>query len=353
MQPISNTHLALVSLVFFSFIFSLLINYILLKFARTLGIRNKSSVEVRWDPNHKPSLGGISFYLNFLFSFIFFVLIDPDFGSIKWVIFGFTLSASLAFLMGLSDDAFNTQPLLKLITQIVCALILVYSGVYIHLFDNPLVNYSITVFWVIAMMNSFNLLDNMDGITGVISLCISIFFAIICISLKQAHSHFAIFNVSLAGAILGFLFYNFHPSKMYMGDSGSQFIGLFLAAIGIEICWNNQSLYSVDYALAENISLAMLVFILPITDTTTVFINRISRGSSPFIGGKDHTTHHLFFKGITEKRIAILYFLITFVACVIAYNIIKKPSPTLVFISYAYIALVFLFLYLNTIIKKK
>jgi UDP-GlcNAc:undecaprenyl-phosphate GlcNAc-1-phosphate transferase len=353
MPPVSNTHLALVSLVFFSFIFSLLINYILLKFARTLGIRSKNSAEVRWDPNHKPSLGGISFYLNFLFSFIFFVLIDPDFASVRWVVFGFVLAGSLAFLMGLSDDAFNTQPLLKLITQIVCALILVYSGVYIKLFENALINYALTVFWIIAMMNSFNLLDNMDGITGMISLCISLFFALISISLKQTHSHLIIFNLCLAGALIGFLVYNFNPSKMYMGDSGSQFIGLFLAAMGIEICWNNHSVNIMEYALAENLCLVLLIFVLPITDTATVFINRIAKGNSPFIGGKDHTTHHLFFKGITEKRIALLYFGITLISALIAYNMIKMRSQMLIFVGYAYVVIVFLFLYLNTIIKKK
>jgi UDP-GlcNAc:undecaprenyl-phosphate GlcNAc-1-phosphate transferase len=353
MPSVSNTNLTLISLVFFSFVSSLLINYILLKFARTLGIRNKSSYEIRWDPNHKPSLGGISFYLNFLFSFIFLVLINPDFNTIKWVVFGFLLSGSLAFLMGLSDDAFNTQPLLKLITQIICALILLYSGVYIKIFENTLINYALTIVWVIAMMNSFNLLDNMDGITGIISLVISAFFVIISVSLKNTNSYIAIFNICLSGALIGFLFYNFHPSKMYMGDSGSQFLGLFLAAIGIEICWNNNFVTGSDSIQLENICLVLLVYLLPIVDTTTVFINRIRKGTSPFIGGKDHTTHHLFFKGITEKRIAILYFFISFVACIIACKMILNYSTGLVYMGISYVAIVFLFLYLNTIIKKR
>jgi len=353
MPPVSNTHLTLISLVFFSFVSSLLINYILLKFARTLGIRSRSSEEIRWNPSHKPSLGGISFYLNFLFSFIFLVLINPDFNSIKWAVFGFLLSGSLAFIMGLSDDAFNTQPLLKLITQIICALILVYSGVYIKLFENALINYALTILWVIAMMNSFNLLDNMDGITGIISLAITGFFVVLSVSMKQANSYVTIFNICLLGSILGFLFYNFHPSKMYMGDSGSQFLGLFLSAMGIELCWNNNFTNAVQGIQVENICLVFLVYLLPIIDTTTVFINRIARGTSPFIGGKDHTTHHLFFKGITEKRIAILYFFISFIACVLAYNIILNYSVGLIYLGFSYVAIVFLFLYLNTIIKKR
>lgn len=353
MRQVSNTHLSLISLVFFSFITSLLINYILLKFAKTLGIRSKLSNEIRWDPNHKPSLGGISFYLNFLFAFVFFALINPDFNDTKWHVFGFLLASSLAFLMGLSDDAFNTQPLLKLITQIICALILIYSGVYVRVFENALINYAITIFWVVGMMNSFNLLDNMDGITGTISLVIATFFIIVSVSLKQTNSYITLFNICMVGALLGFLVFNFHPSKMYMGDSGSQFIGLFLSAVGIEVCWNNGILQNMPLNQLHNISIVFLVYLLPIVDTTTVFVNRMARGSSPFIGGKDHTTHHLFFKGVTEKRIAILYLVISAIACTIAYQIILQQSNFMLYLGISFALIVFLFLYLNTLIKKR
>lgn len=353
MSSMSNTNLTLISLLFFSFVISLLINYILLKFAHTLGMRSRVSAEIRWDPQHKPSLGGISFYLSFLFAFIFLALINPDFGNFRWTVFGLLLASSLAFLMGLADDAFNTQPLLKLITQIICALILVYSGIYIRLFENVLWNYALTVFWIMGMMNSFNLLDNMDGITGIIAVVITSFFIAVCVSLKTTNSYISIFNICLLGSVVGFLVYNFHPSKMYMGDSGSQFIGFFLAAVGIEVCWNNGLPFGLYHGEMENISLVFLVYLLPIVDTTTVFVNRIRKGNSPFIGGKDHTTHHLFFKGITEKRIALLYFGISVIACIIAYKMIFGFTYTLLYLGITYVVIVFLFLYLNTITKKK
>jgi UDP-GlcNAc:undecaprenyl-phosphate GlcNAc-1-phosphate transferase len=353
MSSLSNTHLTLISLVFFSFVISLLINYILLKFARTLGIRTRATAEIRWDPQHKPSLGGISFYLCFLFSFIFLALVNPDFGSIRWSVFGFLLASSLAFLMGLADDAFNTQPLLKLITQIICSLILVYSGIHIRLFENLLLNYALTVFWIIGMMNSFNLIDNMDGITGIITVVITGLFVAVTVSLKITNSYITIFNICLLGSVVGFLVYNFHPSKMYMGDSGSQFIGFFLAAIGIEVCWNNGLPFGLYHGELANISLVLLVFLLPIVDTTTVFINRIAKGNSPFIGGKDHTTHHLYFRGLTEKKIALLYLLISVIACVLAYNLIFKFAYNLLYFALIFVVIVFLILYLNTIIKKR
>jgi UDP-GlcNAc:undecaprenyl-phosphate GlcNAc-1-phosphate transferase len=96
-----------------------------------------------------------------------------------------------------------------------------------------------------------------------------------------------------------------------------------------------------------------LVFILPLTDTITVSINRIRVGNSPFIGGKDHTTHHLFFKGITEKRIAILFFAIGLVGLTLAMNLIFCYTFNWIIISIIFCAFTFLSLYLNTVIKRK
>jgi len=353
MQQVSNINLTLISLLFISFIISLLINSILLKFASTLGIRSKNPGEIRWSPNHKPALGGISFYIGFLFSFVFLVIINPDFYQNKLPVLGMLLACSLAFLMGLADDAFNTQPLLKLITQIICGLVLAYSGIYIKLFDNALINYALTVFWVVGIMNSINLLDNMDGIVGIIGVNISLFFILLSITQHQPTGFYSLFSVFLLGSLLGFLVYNFHPSKMYMGDSGSQFLGLFLAGTGIELCWNTDVFNNSFSFTFENLCVVLLVFLLPITDTTTVFLNRILRGSSPFVGGKDHTTHYLFFRGLTEKRVAVLYFVISLMATVLAYNLVFNYSFVLLCISFFYIATVFLTLYINTLIKKK
>ena len=105
-----NYPIVLTSLFFLCFIFSLLINYILLRFAQTLGIRNKEEHQVRWNNNAKPALGGISFYVVFLFSFIFTLLLPHTNFGFNVQIIGILIAATLAFLMGLADDAFNTQP---------------------------------------------------------------------------------------------------------------------------------------------------------------------------------------------------------------------------------------------------
>jgi UDP-GlcNAc:undecaprenyl-phosphate GlcNAc-1-phosphate transferase len=342
-----------------AFVFSLLINSILLKFAQTLGVRQSGQKEIRWNPAVKPSLGGISFFVVFLIAFIILNFINNilplHYGNLKEI--GILLVCTVAFLMGLADDAYNTQPLLKFITQLICGLILYFTGTKINIFTEEAYNFTLTIFWVVGLMNSINMLDNMDGITTIVSIVILFFIIAINLNLHTIISPLPILSLGVLGSLLGFLVYNWHPSKMFMGDTGSQFLGSFLAVVGIEYCWNSSSLinnswYCVNPALM-GFTVVSLVFILPLTDTITVTINRIKRGQSPFVGGKDHTTHHLFFKGITEKRIAILFFAIGLVGLSLALNVILNYHLIWVIISIVFCAITFLSLYLNTIIKRK
>lgn len=341
------------------FIFSVIVNLIMLKFAQTLGIRQHSQRQIRWNPSVKPSLGGISFYVTFLLAFILLFLINNvlplNFSSLA--LFGILTVCSLAFVMGLADDAYNTQPLLKFATQLVCALILVCTGTCIQVFENNFLNYVLSILWIVGLMNSLNMLDNMDGITTIVSIVILSFVIVLNISLKTALDPLPLLAIGVLGALLGFLVFNWHPSKMFMGDTGSQFLGVFLAIIGIKYCWNIGTLVSHDvfgsYTALAGFIVTIGIFILPITDTTTVTINRMRKGHSPFVGGKDHTTHHLFFKGITEKRIAIMYACIGLAASFIIFQLLTHRGITWLWISIIFSALTFVSLYLNTVMKRK
>jgi UDP-GlcNAc:undecaprenyl-phosphate/decaprenyl-phosphate GlcNAc-1-phosphate transferase len=348
-----NFHFVVTTLFVACFVFSLVINYILLKFAQTLGIRNSNENQVRWSPDAKPSLGGISFYVVFLFAFIFTILLPQKNSGFNMQIIGILIASTLAFLMGLADDAFNTQPLLKFLTQLFCGLIIIFSGHYISIFENQFVNYILTILWVVGLMNSINMLDNMDGISTLVSCLACLFMIFVNVSLFNTNSYATTLNLGVLGALCGFLVFNFHPSKMFMGDTGSQFLGLFLAVMGIDNCWNNPTSDLVNGFPVANILIVVLVFLLPLTDTITVVINRLRAGNSPFVGGKDHTTHHLFFKGITEKRIAILFFLIGSISIAFAYFLVVDFSYPLFFLSSVYALMVMVSLYLNTVIRKK
>lgn len=354
-----NSLLFIVIAIGIAFLFSFLINSILLKFSQTLGVRQTGQKEVRWNPSVKPSLGGISFFVIFLITFIILSFINNllplHFSNLKLV--GVFIVCTVAFLMGLADDAYNTQPLLKFLTQLVCGLVLYFTDTKINVFSNEGLDFVFTLVWVIGLMNSINMLDNMDGITTIVSIVILLFVITINLYLNTVLSPISILSLGLLGALLGFLIFNWHPSKMFMGDTGSQFLGSFLAIVGIDYCWNSTSLLSFNHELLNptftGIVIATLVFILPLTDTATVSINRMRRGISPFVGGKDHTTHHLFFKGITEKRIAILFFVIGFIGMTIAINMILNYQFIWLILSITFCSVTFLSLYLNTIIKRK
>lgn len=297
-----------------SVLFSFLINNLFLKFVKTLGIRNQDDTIIRWGSQSKPAVGGFSFYILFLLSIIVYpVFFDSNQVFLNKQFIGILLASMLGFLLGLADDAYNTKPMLKLSTQITCAVILLVSGTEITISYLEVVNYIITIFWVVGIMNSLNMLDNMDAITSTVS--ISIILSALCVMIfhRELNSVYFLEMLGVMGALIGFLFFNWHPSKMYMGDTGSQFLGVFLAAMGIRYFWNAEP-PSGDFISARNLFLPLIVFIMPIIDTTTVVINRISRGQSPFVGGKDHTTHALAYLGLSDRQVALVFWAITLIS---------------------------------------
>lgn len=353
--------------------FSFLLNGLLLKFSKTLGIRNTDETVIRWSTASKPALGGISFFICFLISVagyaVFFSENNPLYHDKR--LLGLLASAGIAFLMGLSDDAYNTRPLFKLLTQIICGIILIFSGIYISVFDPEYsgLNYLLTVFWVVGMMNSINMLDNMDAITAVVSFFI-ILTAIVLFFLRNFHlvgetalANFSILYllmmVGVMASIVGFLFYNWHPSKIFMGDTGSQFLGVFLAAIGIMFFWN-KDVYPTPLSIGveaktKHIMIVILAFIIPLTDTTIVTINRILRGQSPFVGGRDHTTHSLSFLGFSDSQVALIFggvSFISFIFILLINNFIENWNYYYLILFASYFLIVFFILFRCTRIEK-
>ncbi len=357
----TSIHLLFIYILFFicSIVFSILINGLFLKFVKTLGIRNPDDgTVIRWGSQSKPALGGISFYIIFLFSIAgYTIMVNSDLIANNKQFLGLLMSTTVGFLMGLADDAYNTNPLLKFLAQILCGLILVSTGTYIHLFSQDSLNYLFTVVWVVGIMNSINMLDNMDGITTTVSISIILsVLSLLCIKSNFTNINFIVLLGVLA-SLIGFLFYNWHPSKIYMGDTGSQFLGIFLAAIGIIYFWNDILIanFSMKFNLRK-IIVPLLVFIMPIVDTTVVVINRISKGQSPFIGGKDHTTHRLAYLGLSDRQVAVVFFTISIISSglvVFIHNYISAWSYwiSIFFVSY-FLTVLIIFLYISRLTNK-
>lgn len=303
-------------------ILSLLINSLLLRFSRTLGIRNKNDVTIRWSNESKPSLGGIAMFFTFMFSIIAYaILIEQEDVFDNKIIQGFIGAGGLAFLIGIADDAYNTRPLLKLIGQICCGLLLVDTGSIIHFFNAEWIDGILTVFWVVAIMNSLNMLDNMDGITATVSFFILSACLVADILLSgPVITPIKIILVAQLGGLIGFLHLNLHPSKMFMGDTGSQFLSLLVSFYSIHFLWNSASVLEVP--AWTGLLLALAAFTPAAVDTFTVVINRLKKGQSPMVGGKDHTTHHLVYKGLNDFQVWRIYLLISLVAFILSVVII-------------------------------
>lgn len=337
-------------------LFSFLINGLLLKFSKTLGVKDQDESMVRWSSTSKPAFGGISFYILFLFAIASYSIILSATGGIDDIVrfLGIMSACSLGFVVGLADDAYNTRPFLKFFAQFSSALILIATGTSINLSGIAWVDHSLTILWVVGLMNSINMLDNMDGITTSVSISVIIAALYMMASHSGLQSIYFITLLGVLASLLGFLYYNWNPSKMYMGDTGSQFLGVFLAAIGILYLWNGHA--SLDFRIqTKQFIVALLVFIVPIIDTTTVTINRMLKGKSPFVGGKDHTTHHLSYLGLSDRQVALTFFGLSFLSViflVIIDRFIVRWEYVHFWIFLTYFLLLFSFLYGITRLNK-
>ncbi len=335
------------------FIISLICNEVLLRFSKSLGIRNNNDIVIRWSNESKPSLGGVSFFIVYLFSSIIYSIIYYDeniFHDFEYV--GLMLSGSIAFLMGLADDAYNTRPFAKLGIQILCGIVFIWTGTTLDLFHNYYIDGFITIIWVVGIMNSLNMLDNMDGITGT-----TVFFILVsCIVSGWILTGFntniwSISLIAMIGGVVGFLIYNINPSKLFMGDAGSQFIGLFVAFFSIKYLWN----VGPDTAHSSwlGIVITLIAFTPAAADTFTVVINRLKRGQSPMVGGKDHTTHHLVYAGYKDKTVWYIFTGIGLISCVLSISMVdllKHDIVLPIILSFVYFLIVFILLYRNTIV---
>lgn len=244
--------------------------------------------------NPVPLLGGAAIYI----AFIVALLIFADKRYVPQVV-GIFVGASLVSLMGVVDDRWGLGSYVKLGGQIVAALILVYSGVQTSLFHNWL-DIALTVVWVVGITNAMNLLDNMDGLSGGIATIAATFFTLLA-ALSNQYLVGAL-AAALAGACVGFLFYNWNPAHIFMGDTGSLFLGFLLSAVAIKLRFPSNS-NTITWMIP------VMVLGVPIFDTTLVFVSRLRRGLNPLTTpGKDHLSHRLaLLTGSRREAVLICY----------------------------------------------
>lgn len=270
-----------------------------------------------------PLIGGISMGLSFIIACLFASLV---FKCTPQHLIGIIISSLIMLIFGLIDDLRELNVTAKFFAQIIATSILVFCGVRTNIiYIGNAANIIITFIWVLGITNAFNLLDIMDGLAAGIAAIVSISFFII--SFLNADINAMILTLSLTGPIVSFLIYNTPPAKIYMGNSGSHFLGFILAAIAIII-----SYASLDAKIALVSPLLILGF--PIFDTIFLIFVRIAKRKIPFNKSNDHLALRLLALGYPKKKILlmILGLGLFFALCGVTISQVYYPLDTIIII---------------------
>jgi len=253
-----------------------------------------------------PYLGGLAIYIAFLVFLLGAILDRRAGGTPAWQGVGIVAGATLMVGLGLIDDRFSLPPLLKLAGQLLAAALLYVAGVHFHFNHFPWLDAPVSIIWVVGMTNAFNLLDNMDGLSvGTAAIGCAYFFVLTL--LEPTKQYFvATMAAALLGACLGFLYYNFNPARIFMGDAGSLFLGFMLAVLGLKLNNMNNGFPNLH---AVNFFVPIVVLGIPIFDTTLVTISRLRRHVPVSRGGRDHTSHRLVLMGLTVREAVMTVYL--------------------------------------------
>ena len=320
-----------------SFLITAILCFLLIKYISNVA-KSKNTQKRLNDFNILP-LGGVAMAISFFISVRLLGEADPEIVNIS--IFALAIS-----LLGVLDDFFNLNWKLKLFFQLIFVSLPIYIldqkinlEVFLGIDFGGLVNFVFTIFWVITLMNSINFIDNMDGFAAIN--CSFICLAITVLSFVFNQNYLADISFVLFASIFGFILFNYPPAKIYMGDSGSLFIGFVFGFISILFKWNPTS----GIQLYNSIAPVFLFFTIPILDFLTVFYHRIKNNISPTTGGTDHISHRLLKKGLSVRRILYLFIgLNIIVFLIIAATIIFETFANLAFFSYILI-ISYLFFY--------
>ena len=245
-------------------------------------------------------IGGLAIFYGFIISILCFAEIDTQ-------LRGILIGCIIIVVLGIFDDIYSLNALFKFVIQICAALIVVMHGVRIDHFsnfgfgENPYIalgiwSVPITVLWIVGVTNAVNLIDGLDGLAAGVSTISTV--SLFAISLIMREPAVAIVTAAVAGAGFGFLPYNIHPAKIFMGDTGSTFLGFILGSISIVGLFKSYAVIS--------LAVPFLILGLPIFDTAFAIIRRLMRGQSPMHPDRGHVHHRLIDLGFDQKQTVVI-----------------------------------------------
>lgn len=278
--------------------------------ARRAGMVAKPRAD-RWHTQPTALLGGVGIFAAFLLT----ILTQWNLSREGVLI---VACASSMFVLGFVDDLVQLRPRSKLAAQLLAAAVPAFAGLALTWTPWPLVNGVLTVFWLVGITNALNLLDNMDGLSSGIAFLASCFMA--WFFWDQGKPELAATAMGLAGACGGFLVFNWNPASIFMGDSGSLFLGYLLSGLGLLLqSHRSRGLFSVLFP-------PVLVLLIPILDTSLVTIARRLNGRAISQGGRDHTSHRLVALGLSERGAVLVLYAIALVSGSLGVYAYRSPS---------------------------
>lgn len=286
-----------------------------MKLAKKVGAIDDPKDNRRVHKSPVPRLGGLAIFIGFIVA----VLVNLEF-LVNRNLIGIMLGAAVVVAAGVYDDIKPLSAKKKLLIQIIAAGIVAYSGVYVKGFTNPLfflmpdakvyipfgfLAIPVTIFWIVGVTNAVNLIDGMDGLAAGISVISSVTLMIVAIITADGGSRYLVIALaaSLAGGAIGFLPYNFNPAKIFMGDTGSMFLGFMLAVISM--------MGAMKGAASFSIAVPLLAVGVPIFDTLLAMIRRYINGKPVMGADKGHLHHRLLEKGLSHKQTVMFIYLVS------------------------------------------
>lgn len=250
-----------------------------------------------------PRMGGLAIFFGFILSVLLFLPLTEQ-------LRGMLLGAVVIVILGIFDDIYALPAKPKFLVQILAALLAVLAGNRIFFLSNINVFSSdpywylgwlsipVSVFWIVGITNAVNLIDGLDGLACGVSTISSM--TMLVIALMVSEPDVAVLMAALAGACLGFLPYNLNPARIFMGDTGSTFLGFILAVVSIQGLFKFYTIIS--------FAVPFLMLGLPIFDTTFAILRRLAKGQSPMTPDRGHIHHRLIDMGFSQKQaVAVLY----------------------------------------------
>jgi len=268
-----------------------------------------------------PRAGGLAIAASFLLVALAFLVVNERTNTISVPITfeppqvaALLLGGAAAAALGAIDDLFDLRARWQLLGQVVLAAGAVAAGITIEFIANPFgpgvqrfdgaAAAALTIFWIVGMINSINWIDGLDGLSSGVSFIAAVTLGIISLTSQVGQPLIAVLCFALAGSLLGFLRWNFHPATIFAGTSGVQFVGFTLAVLAI--------------LGTAKVAVALLVLGVPIIDTFWIIVRRLSQGRSPFTPDRSHIHHRLLDLGLSHRQTVLVIYGICLVLALLA-----------------------------------